>query len=84
MFLQKKYFLMVIFMEKLNKKTKFVFFSGLIYSALITILAVYFFLAGGGLFPFAAKELVFSASEILRLSLIFSAFIEVFIRRFEG
>ncbi|MBQ2940663.1 MAG: hypothetical protein IJD97_00355 [Clostridia bacterium] len=70
-------------MEKLHKKTKLVFFSGLIYSLLITLLAAVFFLADSGLSPYAAKELVFAASEILSLSIIFSAFIEVFIRRFE-
>lgn len=70
-------------MEKLHKKTKLVFFSGLIYSLLITLLAAVFFLSGSGVFSYAAKELVFVASEILTYSIIFSAFVEIFIRRFE-
>lgn len=70
-------------MEKLHKKTKLLFFSGLIYSLLITLLSFAFYLVGGGLFSYAAKELVFVASEILTYSIIFSAFVEVFIRRFE-
>ena len=70
-------------MEKLHKKTKLLFFSGLIYSLLITLLSFAFYLVGGGLFPYAAKELVFVASEILTYSIIFSAFVEIFIRRFE-
>ncbi len=71
-------------MEKLHKNTRLLFFSGLVYSLMITLLALVLYLVGGGLFPYAAKELVFVASEILSFSIIFSAFVEIFIRRFKG
>ncbi len=70
-------------MAKINKKTKFIFFSGLIYSFLITAVAYVFYRLGYGLFPYAARELVFVAAEVLSLAAIFAFFMEIFIKRFE-
>ncbi len=70
-------------MEKLNKKTKLIFFSGIAYSFIITLAAFFFFLGGTSLFLEAAKELIFKASEVLSFAIIFSAFSELFIKRFE-
>ncbi len=71
-------------MEKLNKKTKFILFSGIIYSFIITVLALFFFYSGSSLNIVAAKELIFTASEILSAAFMFSAFLELFIKRFKG
>jgi len=71
-------------MTKFHKKAGFILFSGLIYALLITLIALVFSYLETGLFSYAAKELVFVASEITTFAIIFSAFIEIFMRRFEG
>ena len=71
-------------MTKINKKSGLILFSGLIYALLITVLALTFLHIGTGLFSYAAKELVFVASEITTFAIIFSFFTEIFIRRFKG
>ena len=71
-------------MNVINKKARLIFFSGLLYSFLITLVAVIFLFVGGGLLPYAAKELVFVASEVLTFATIFAFFAEIFIKRFEG
>jgi predicted tellurium resistance membrane protein TerC len=70
-------------MTKIDKKAKLVFFLGLAYSFLITLVALFLLFIGGGILPYAAKELVFVASEVLSLAGIFAFFIEIFMRRFE-
>ncbi len=71
-------------MEKLNKKTKAILFSGIIYSFIITLIALAFMTSELSLHLAAAKELIFKASEILSFAIIFSAFVEIFIQRFKG
>ena len=70
-------------MTNIDKKAKLVFFLGLAYSFLITLVALFLLFIGGGILPYAAKELVFVASEVLSLAGIFAFFIEIFMRRFE-
>ena len=70
-------------MTKIDKKAKLVFFLGLAYSFLITVVALFFLFIGGGILPYAAKELVFVASEVLTFASVFAFFTEIFIKRFE-
>lgn len=67
---------------KLNKITKVVFFTGLLFSFFLTIIALFLSFSINPLHQKGSVEVIFASSDILFITAIISFFIEVYIKRF--
>lgn len=68
--------------RKLNKITRTVFFTGLIFSFLLTLFALFLSFSDNPLHQRGSVEVVFASSDILYITAILSIFLEIYIKRF--
>ena len=68
--------------RKLHKITKTVFLTGLIFSFILTLFALFLSFSDNPLHQRGSVEVVFASSDILYITAIVSLFLEIYIKRF--